>query len=173
MRDGPRTWRRSISTTLPLASKAGGKDEKDWLRKAAADSDGRAKGKRSRSARQVDPKTANLEEGFLATIRMPPPLWMTRSRYLRHWTIHRAWLLFRRKQRETRAGILMRQYQSMQNACEALRNTAGPGQRDTGYLYRVAMEKKGVYRHQGIPIEYARPQTDTPAREAWDHGWKR
>lgn len=61
----------------------------------------------------------------------------------------------------------------MYNACEELRKTVGPGERDEGYLYRVAMEKKGVYGVDAVPIEYARYQTESPAREAWNHGWKR
>jgi large subunit ribosomal protein L40 len=67
----------------------------------------------------------------------------------------------------------MRQHQSMSNACEALRQTSGPGTRDEGYLFRVAMEKKGVYGLHGVPIEYARAQTETPAKVAWNHDWKR
>lgn len=103
----------------------------------------------------------------------------------------------------------MRAQQSMERACEALRTIVGPlgdgnesadGQPSKGffgkgpaegYLFRVAMEKKGVYgvadppppgasgkesaavRPKGVPIEYARPQTDTPARVAWNHDWKR
>lgn len=61
----------------------------------------------------------------------------------------------------------------MYNACEELRKTVGPGERNEGYLYRVAMEKKGVYGTDAVPIEYARLQTDSPAKKAWDHGWKR
>lgn len=48
---------------------------------------------------------------------------------------------------------------------------AAQRQREVGRLYRIAMEKKGVFR--GVPIEYARFQTDTPGREGWDHGWTR
>jgi len=92
---------------------------------------------------------------ILSPNRIPPPLRMGRNRHLRHWTIHRAWLLFRRREREE------------------LRLTAGPGTRDEGYLYRVAMEKKGVYGLHGVPIEYARAQTETPAKVAWNHDWKR
>lgn len=68
---------------------------------------------------------------------------------------------------------LCRMYQSMSNACEELRKTSGPGTREEGYLYRVALEKKGVFGSHGFPIEYARPQTETPAREPWNHGWTR
>ncbi len=64
-------------------------------------------------------------------------------------------------------------YQSMHNACEELRKTSGPGTRDEGFLYRVAMEKKGMYGHGVVPIEYARAQTETPAREPWNHDWTR
>ncbi|KAK3936751.1 hypothetical protein QBC46DRAFT_394262 [Diplogelasinospora grovesii] len=130
------------------------------------------KGKGKGEAR--DPKIVNMLQHFaaLSPRRIPAPLRMGRNRHLRHWTIHRAWLMFRRKQREQREGTLMRQYQSMHAACEELRQTEGPGTRDQGYLYRVAMEKKGVYGHNGVPIEYARPQTETPARMAWNHEWK-
>lgn len=62
-------------------------------------------------------------------------------------------------------------YQSMHGACEELRTMDPPGSKDAGRLYRVAMEKKGVFRHGGVPIEYARLQTDTPAREPWNHDW--
>lgn len=103
----------------------------------------------------------------------PPPLRMARNRYLRHWTIHRAWQLHQRKLRESHERELMRQYQGMHNACEELRNTSGPGLNGEGYLYRVAMEKKGMYGLKAVPIEYARLQTETPAKMAWDHDWKR
>ncbi|KAJ4300611.1 hypothetical protein N0V88_003295 [Collariella sp. IMI 366227] len=122
-----------------------------------------------------DPKMINMLSHFaiLSPNRIPPPLRMARNRHLRHWTIHRAWLLFRRREREAREKTLMRQWQSMDRACEALRLTSGPGTRDEGYLYRVAMEKKGIYGLNGVPIEYARAQTETPARMAWNHEWKR
>lgn len=64
-------------------------------------------------------------------------------------------------------------YQSMSNACEELRKTSGPGTRDEGYLYRVAMGKQGLYAKESIPIEYARLQTETPPTQAWDHDWTR
>lgn len=103
----------------------------------------------------------------------PPPLRMARLRWLRHWTIHRAWLLFRRQQKDAALKERMRMHQGMFNACEELRKIAGPGDRSEGYLYRVAMEKKGVWGLNGVPIEYARLQTDSPASEPWNHGWTR
>lgn len=129
--------------------------------------------RRDKGTAQEDPKLPAFRRVVLQVRRVPAPLRMGRNRHLRHWTIHRAWNLLRRQQREARARILMRQWQSMRAACEELRLTAGPGARDEGYLYRVAMEKKGVYGHNGIPIEYARPQTETPARQPWNHDWKR
>ncbi|KAK3353212.1 hypothetical protein B0T25DRAFT_543984 [Lasiosphaeria hispida] len=135
---------------------------------------GAAKPKSKGRTVERDPKIVNMLQHFaaLSPRRIPAPLRMGRNRHLRHWTIHRAWLLFRRKAREERERTLMRQHQSMSAACEALRLTEGPGTRDQGYLYRVAMEKKGVYGLNGVPIEYARAQTDTPARVAWNHDWK-
>ncbi|KYK54483.1 hypothetical protein DCS_06441 [Drechmeria coniospora] len=103
----------------------------------------------------------------------PPPLRMARQRYLRHWTIHRAWQLFRRQQHDAIAKERYRMHAGMFNACEELRKTVGPEGRGEGYLYRVAMEKKGVYGLNGVPIEYARFQTDTPSKEPWNHEWKK
>lgn len=103
----------------------------------------------------------------------PPPLRMARQRHLRHWTIHRAWQLFRRQQHDAVEKERMRLNSGMYFACEELRKTVGPKGRGEGYLYRVAMEKKGVYGVGDVPIEYARFQTDFPGREAWNHDWKR
>ncbi|KAH9810128.1 Mitochondrial ribosomal protein L28 [Teratosphaeria destructans] len=120
----------------------------------------------------------------------PRPLRFSRNRALRHWTIHRAWLLHQRKLAEQKQLELERQYNSMAAACEALRlidrdgltaedrmrlgaggNKDGGEGKDMGRLYRIAMLKEGVW--DGIPIEYARLQTEFPAREGWNHGWTR
>ncbi|KAI1133196.1 hypothetical protein F5Y10DRAFT_229614 [Nemania abortiva] len=127
--------------------------------------------KRRRGGEAPDPRIMNLKASMPRVV--PSPLRFARNRALRHWTIHRAWMLFQRKERERQAHELERMYQSMHNACEELRNTSGPGTREEGYLYRVAMEKHGMYGHNAVPIEYARPQTETPARQAWNHEWTR
>ena len=50
----------------------------------------------------------------------------------------------------------------------------GEDGKGAGRLYRIAMEKKGLFGHEGgVPIEYARLQTETPGKVAWDHGWTR
>ncbi|KAM7203853.1 hypothetical protein V8F20_003859 [Naviculisporaceae sp. PSN 640] len=167
---------RCLSTT-PL-SRGPAADAAAKAKAKAAQAANKSKTKKlskKNKAEEKDPKIIQMMRHFSAhnPRNIPPPLRMARNRYLRHWTIHRGWLMFRRKQREEREKVLMRQYQSISAACEELRLTNGPGTRDTGYLYRVAMEKKGVYGHKGIPIEYARAQTDTPARIAWNHDWKR
>ncbi|KAI1326913.1 hypothetical protein F5Y16DRAFT_421475 [Xylariaceae sp. FL0255] len=118
-----------------------------------------------------DPRIHNLKISMPR--KVPAPLRFARNRADRHWTIHRAWLLYQNKERMRRTLELERMYNGMHNACEELRKTSGPGLRDEGYLYRIALEKKGVYGHHSIPIEYARHQTETPAREAWNHDWKR
>ncbi len=69
---------------------------------------------------------------------------------------------------------LERQYNAMREACEALRLIGDDGTPDgpnVGRLYRIAMGKQGVW--QGIPIEYARIQTDYPSKDGWNHDWKR
>ncbi|KAJ2903159.1 ring finger domain protein [Zalerion maritima] len=104
--------------------------------------------------------------------RLPAPLRMGRNRYLRHWTIHRAWLLYQRQEKERRQTELMRMQASMAGALEELRTTSGPGSRGEGYLYRLAVKKARVWGLNAIPIEYARMQTETPPREAWNHAWR-
>jgi len=42
---------------------------------------------------------------------------------------------------------------------------------EEGRLYRIAMMKDDVW--DGVPIEYARLQVETPGREGWNHGWTR
>jgi len=79
----------------------------------------------------------------------------------------------RRNKREREERELMRMYQSIHSACEELRTMDPPQAKDAGRLYRIAMEKKGIFGKGGVPIEYARFQTDTPGKEAWNHGWTR
>ncbi|KAI2606585.1 hypothetical protein GGR54DRAFT_438276 [Hypoxylon sp. NC1633] len=157
---------RSIHTTMPQHAKggSGGKGGKG------------SKGGKKRSGKKgrqqgPDPRIVNLKSSNPRAV--PAPLRFARNRALRHWTIHRAWQLYQRQERLREEQELQRMYQSMFNACEELRKTSGPGLRDEGYLYRVALEKKGAYGHNAVPIEYARPQTETPAREPWNHGWTR
>ncbi len=177
----PPSARLFSTTPLTLAAKqkpAGGKNTGKGGSKPNAKFGGKPGAKPIRKSKRKEevrnPKMINMLSHFavLSPKRIPPPLRMGRNRHLRHWTIHRAWLLFRRREREAREKTLMRQYQSISSACEALRLTSGPGTRGEGYLYRVAMEKKGVYGLEGVPIEYARAQTETPATVAWNHDWK-
>lgn len=67
----------------------------------------------------------------------------------------------------------------MRAACEELRL----GVDDGGRLYRQAMSRKGLFGgpkmegglvgNGGIPVEYARGQTEGPSRGGWDEGWTR
>ena len=54
----------------------------------------------------------------------------------------------------------------MRDACEELRTGAGDG----GKLFRVSMNKKGVFSTP-VPIEYGRMQMDTPSKEGWNYEW--
>lgn len=143
---------------------------------------GGAKGKtqtKAKPKKKNKSKTQSENAKHIKTLKQnmfspaPPPLRMARHRHLRHWTIHRAWQLFRRQQHEATHRERSRMQAGMYNACEALREVSGPGDRSEGYLYRVAMEKKGVWNGDAIPIEYARMQTESPAERAWNHDWKR
>ncbi|KAL1989398.1 hypothetical protein VTN96DRAFT_160 [Rasamsonia emersonii] len=114
-------------------------------------------------------KRITLIRYFLFHPLTPRPLKFSRGRYLRHWTIHRAWQLYQAKQRRARELELQRQQQAMAAACEELRT--GCGERGAK-LFRIAMNKHGVFTEL-FPIEYGRLQTDTPPREGWNHDWKR
>ena len=122
------------------------------------------------------------------TTLTPRPLRFSRNRYLRHWTIHRAWQLYRAKVRESRQLELERQYNAMHAANEELRVGAGDG----GRLFRKAQMKTGIWsipeRGGGVPIEYARGLVEWMGStgglgsggsglgakaKIWDSDWKR
>ncbi|PSR79282.1 hypothetical protein BD289DRAFT_335678, partial [Coniella lustricola] len=118
-------------------------------------------------------KVSGMMKFLYSPSQTPPPLRMARQRHLRHWTIHRAWQLFRNQREAERERELMRMNASMAEACEKLRNLDGPGTRPTGWLYRKAMMKVGVWGPNAVPIEYARPLVETPGERPWNHEWKR
>ncbi|EDO04087.1 hypothetical protein SS1G_06570 [Sclerotinia sclerotiorum 1980 UF-70] len=101
---------------------------------------------------KTDPRVT-LIRYHLQHPKTPRPLRFSRTRALRHWTIHRAWMILRRKKRTEEEGELYRLHQSMHNAMEDLRLLEGAGQKEAGRLYRVALEKKGIFGKDGIPIE--------------------
>ncbi|KAI9830388.1 MAG: hypothetical protein M1826_004811 [Phylliscum demangeonii] len=103
----------------------------------------------------------------------PRPLRLSRLRALRHWTIHRAWMVFQRGRRRAQERELERAYNSMRDACEALRVLpVGDGSYGSqGLLFRRAMHKEGVY--DGWPIEATRSQTEWPPTQGWNAQWRR
>ncbi|KAK4940382.1 hypothetical protein LTR10_019488 [Elasticomyces elasticus] len=154
----------SFSTSTPRAAKKGGKVRTD--------------------------RRITLIRYFLyhPTTLTPRPLRFSRNRYLRHWTIHRAWQLYRAKVRESRQLELERQYNAMNAANEELRVGAGDG----GRLFRKAQMKTGIWsipeRGGGVPIEYARGLVEWMGStgglgsggtglgakaKVWDSDWKR
>ncbi|KAL4928402.1 mitochondrial 54S ribosomal protein mL40 [Aspergillus undulatus] len=112
-------------------------------------------------------KRITLIRYFLNHPLTPRPLRFSRTRFLRHWTIHRAWHLYQAGRRRAHQLELQRQWQAMNAACEELRTGAGDG----GRLFRKSMIKTGIFRDR-FPIEYARLQTEGPG-EGWNHVWKR
>ncbi|KAK7547781.1 hypothetical protein IWX49DRAFT_527160 [Phyllosticta citricarpa] len=131
-----------------------------------------------KSGRPMRDRRVTLIRYFLFHPKTPRPLRFSRQRFLRHWTIHRAWMLFKRKMRYRQERELEAQYNSMNAACEALRlmddngKNAAPGGKEVGRLFRIAMMKTGRWE-EGFPIEYARPQVETPPRDGWNHNWRR
>ncbi|OJJ00397.1 hypothetical protein ASPVEDRAFT_61102 [Aspergillus versicolor CBS 583.65] len=104
---------------------------------------------------------------FLYHPLTPRPLRFSRTRFLRHWTIHRAWQLYQATRRRNHQLELQRQWQAMNAACEELRTGAGDG----GKLFRKSMIKTRIFQDM-FPIEYTRLQTEGPG-DGWDHEWKR
>lgn len=92
----------------------------------------------------------------------PRPLKFGRLRALRHWTIHRAWEIYKHKLKALRERELERQWIKMQQACDELK-------RVDEKLFRIATSTKGVGE---FPLELRFP-TDTPSRKGWNEGWKR
>ncbi|KAL4906094.1 hypothetical protein BDW74DRAFT_151272 [Aspergillus multicolor] len=104
---------------------------------------------------------------FLYHPLTPRPLRFSRTRFLRHWTIHRAWQLYQANRRRNHQLELQRQWQAMNAACEELRTGAGDG----GKLFRKSMIKTRIFQDM-FPIEYGRMQTEGPG-EGWNHAWKK
>ncbi|KAF2086713.1 hypothetical protein K490DRAFT_43849 [Saccharata proteae CBS 121410] len=140
-----------------------------------------ARGSRNQASKD-DPRVTAIRY-FLTHPKVPRPLRFSRNRALRHWTIHRAWHLYLNKRRKAHELDLERQFNSMRDACEELRlmdesgliaapgDSAAQDDKSRGRLYRAAMMKTDIWH--GVPIEYARPQTDYPSKEGWNHGWER
>ncbi|KAL4810437.1 hypothetical protein BDV18DRAFT_131008 [Aspergillus unguis] len=116
---------------------------------------------------QILDRRITLIRYFLYHPLTPRPLRFSRTRFLRHWTIHRAWQLYQANRRRAHQLELQRQWQAMNAACEELRTGTGDG----GKLFRKSMIKTKIFKDM-FPIEYARLQTDGPG-EGWNHAWKR
>lgn len=91
----------------------------------------------------------------------PAKLDFTEEEAIRHDTIHRAWQLHLRYQRERREMELERQYNKMKDACTDL-ETHDPR------LFKAAMTKDKS--QSGFPIEM-RSMTDTPPKNGWNYTW--
>jgi large subunit ribosomal protein L40 len=129
---------------------------------------GKRKKKKTIRLTGAPPHPLALIRYFLHHPLTPRPLRFSRNRYLRHWTIHRAWNLYQAQLRQARHLELQRQFQAMQAACEELRTGAGDG----GRLFRISMSKQGVFSDM-FPIEYARLQTEGPSKDGWNYDWRR
>lgn len=84
---------RPFSTSVSLAAVVQGNKKKAGGKKK--------KGK----VEEPDPRIRNLKISMPR--KTPAPLRFARNRALRHWTIHRAWLLWQRKERERQEKELM------------------------------------------------------------------
>lgn len=167
---------RHLSTTPSLQARIAkkAKPEKGGKKKLdPAAARALARKRKAMAEAKLDPKVAGMMRFLYAPSQIRAPLRMARNRYVRHWTIHRAWQLLRNQQEKQHQRELMQMHQSMSTACEALRNLEGPGTRPQGWLFRKAMQKVGVWGMEAVPIEYARPMVETPGERPWNHEWKK
>ncbi|KAG7009412.1 hypothetical protein G7Y79_00002g005270 [Physcia stellaris] len=95
----------------------------------------------AKGVRQKVDRRITLIRYHLNHPKTPRPLRFSRLRALRHWTIHRAAMLYRDQQRRAHELELERQYNAMRAACEELRVGVGDG----GRLFRQAMVRKGIF----------------------------
>ena len=86
---------RSIHTTTPQNARVGGGKGGGGGGSGGGD---RKKRSKKGKAEAPDPRVVNLKSSMPRAV--PAPLRFARNRALRHWTIHRAWLLYQRKERE-------------------------------------------------------------------------
>ena len=105
--------------------------------------------------------TVVMMRDILFRNKTPARLNFTEEEEIRHDTIHRAWQLHLRYQRERRERELEKQYNKMREACTDLE------QHDIR-LFKAAMTKD---KNAGFPIEM-RSMTDTPPKNGWNHDWK-
>lgn len=91
----------------------------------------------------------------------PAKLDFSEEEAIRHDTIHRAWQLHLRYQRERREYELERQYNKMKDACTDL-------ELHDARLFKAAMTKDKS--QSGFPIEM-RSMTDTPPKNGWNYAW--
>lgn len=155
-------WISSTTTITPFCTSRGFSTTSTWC-----------SGKNKQQ--KTDPRVTMIRYHLQHPL-MPRPLRLSRGRALRHWTIAQAWDVWE-KRKKIRVNLeLQRQYQSMQLAMEVLRNLDDGTNRNEkigSRLFRIALEKKGIYKTGSIPIEYSRLQTETPGATPWDHNWKR
>lgn len=100
---------RQFATTPCATAKAGGGGGKGKPSSGKGKpSSGNKPGKKKKKDKgaQPDPRINNLKLSMPR--KVPAPLRFGRNRHLRHWTIHRAWLLWQRQEREREENELMR-----------------------------------------------------------------
>lgn len=98
----PSSLIRSLHTTPNQNAKSGGAGIKGGSKGGSGGKKRKKKGK----GEAPDPRILNLKSSMPRAV--PSPLRFARNRALRHWTIHRAWLLYQRKEREREAHELER-----------------------------------------------------------------
>lgn len=90
---------RGLHTTAARTARAAG---------AAGAAGATKKNKKKKKKGGVAPDARIINLKLSMPRRVPAPLRFARNRYLRHWTIHRAWLLFQRRERERREREMQR-----------------------------------------------------------------
>lgn len=120
-----------------------------------------ASGGAKKRSGQVDTR-AEIARRIVFETPPSPTLKLDEEAQIQHETIHRAWLLYKRKERLARQRQLESQHGQMKFACEELKRVAPT-------IYRQSM--LGTEEEKYFPRRFAIP-VDTFGTNGWDHDWK-
>lgn len=106
-------------------------------------------------------KVVHQLSALSATKKQPKLIRLCPEDLIKHKTITNAWKIFQRKQQEKEEEVLAKQYNSIRNAMEELKQVSPE-------LFEAAQKKERKF----FPLEYRIP-VDYPPRNVWNHHFKK
>lgn len=120
------------------------------------------RGKKTTTLNASTQKVVNQLSALSASRKQPKLLNLCNEDLIKHQTIVNAWKLFQRKKKASRTSQLRKQYLSIRNAMEDLKQTSPE-------LYEAANHPEPAKR---FPLEMRAP-TDYPPNQAWVYNYSR